>query len=116
MRFLTQLIPKRTVHDKFPKAPDITPTFRTAYLEVITVGVRDLKPYGFQVTLDSDEQKNLGFQVIYFCARRPVSGQEREKIFGGRVPTRVDCQPGPAFFSFRRKLLCQEQLPFSSKP
>lgn len=53
MRFLTQLIPKRTVHDKFPKAPDITPTFRTAYLEVITVGVRDLKPYGFQVTIES---------------------------------------------------------------
>jgi len=46
--FDPQLIPKRTVHDKFPKAPDITPKFRTAYLEVITVGVRDLKPYGFQ--------------------------------------------------------------------
>ncbi|CBN80088.1 conserved unknown protein [Ectocarpus siliculosus] len=43
-----QLMPKRTVHDKFPKAPDITPTFRTAYLEVVTVGVRDLKPFGFQ--------------------------------------------------------------------
>lgn len=43
-----QLIPKRTVHDKFPKAASITPTFRTAYLEVVTVGVRDLKPYGFQ--------------------------------------------------------------------
>ncbi|CAM9162703.1 unnamed protein product [Scytosiphon promiscuus] len=43
-----QLIPKRAVHDKFPKAPDITPTYRTAYLEVITVGVRDLKPFGFQ--------------------------------------------------------------------
>lgn len=49
MPIFAQLIPKRTVHDKFPKAPDITPTFRTAYLEVITVGVRDLKPYGFQV-------------------------------------------------------------------
>lgn len=47
----SQLIPKRAVHDKFPKAPDITPTYRTAYLEVITVGVRDLKPFGFQVRL-----------------------------------------------------------------
>lgn len=53
MRNIVQLIPKRTVHDKFPKAPDITPTFRTAYLEIITVGVRDLKPYGFQVRVEA---------------------------------------------------------------
>lgn len=52
---MQQLIPKRTVHDKFPKAPDITPAFRTAYLEIITVGVRDLKPYGFQVRCKIDD-------------------------------------------------------------
>ena len=43
-----QLIAKRTAHDKFPKAASIIPKFRTAYLEVITLGVRDLKPHGFQ--------------------------------------------------------------------
>ena len=44
-----QLIAKRTAHDKFPRAASILPKFRTAYLEVITLGVRDLKPHGFQV-------------------------------------------------------------------
>lgn len=65
----SQLIPKRTVHDKFPKAPDITPSFRTAYLEVITVGVRDLKPYGFQVRngCASDKQGLLDFQGNREC-------------------------------------------------
>ncbi|CAM9547986.1 unnamed protein product [Ascophyllum nodosum] len=43
-----QLIPKRSIHDKLPQAPSITPMLRTAFLEIITVGVRDLKPYGFQ--------------------------------------------------------------------
>lgn len=59
----TQLIPKRTAHDKLPKPPSIEPTFRTAYLEVITVGVRDLKPYGFQVHVGED----LGVRCSYAC-------------------------------------------------
>ncbi len=33
---------------QLPKPPSITPTFRTAYLEVISLGVRDLKPYNIQ--------------------------------------------------------------------
>ncbi|CAM9226495.1 unnamed protein product, partial [Choristocarpus tenellus] len=43
-----QLIKKRNTYDKFPRAPNIIPKFRTAYLEVVTIGVRDLKPFGFQ--------------------------------------------------------------------
>ncbi|CAN0166928.1 unnamed protein product [Ascophyllum nodosum] len=43
-----QLIPKQAAKDKLPQAPSILPTLRTAFLEIITVGVRDLKPFGFQ--------------------------------------------------------------------
>jgi hypothetical protein len=43
-----QLIAKGKQHDKLPRPPDITPAFRPAFLEVISLGVRDLKPFDFQ--------------------------------------------------------------------
>lgn len=59
---MRQLLLKQTAHDKLPKAPSITPTFRTAYLEVVTLGVRDLKPQGFQVILRVVSRPRQGMQ------------------------------------------------------
>lgn len=103
VRNIAQLVPKRTVHDKFPKAPDITPTFRTAYLEVITVGVRDLKPYGFQVRNGC----RLPGEKINF----PLRGKKRVpvvKLYSLAVAGRGTKQQYRALFSFHDKLTCSK--------
>lgn len=41
-----QLIVKRELGEKFNKAPDIKPLCRQAWVEIICVGVRNLKPFG----------------------------------------------------------------------
>lgn len=43
-----QLIKKSRPDDIFNQLPDIKPTTRQAYIEVIAVGIRNMKPYKFQ--------------------------------------------------------------------
>lgn len=44
----TQLVPKKTPDQQLPPCPDISPTLRQAYIEIIALGCRNLKPYQFQ--------------------------------------------------------------------
>ena len=41
-----QLIAKRDIGEKFSKPPAIAPPMRQAWIEVIAVGVRNVKPFG----------------------------------------------------------------------
>eukprot|EP00903_Cladosiphon_okamuranus_P014837 g13738.t1 len=94
-----QLIPKRTVHDKFPKAPDITPTFRTAYLEVITVGVRDLKPYGFQAVAQPYVQFDMtsGGERVSFTTHASKFPSGKNANFADRKVRTVLLPENPLF-------------------
>ena len=41
-----QLITKRDLGEKFSKPPSIAPPMRQAWIEIIAVGVRNVKPFG----------------------------------------------------------------------
>jgi hypothetical protein len=43
-----QLIPKLRPDQKFSNIPTIRPTLRQAYIEILAIGLRDMKPFNFQ--------------------------------------------------------------------
>ncbi|CAM9189853.1 unnamed protein product, partial [Laminaria digitata] len=97
--FSLQLIPKRTAHDKFPRAASIIPKFRTAYLEVITLGVRDLKLHGFQAVAQPYVQFEMtsGGEQVSFTTRASKLPSGKNANFAERKVCTVILPENPLY-------------------
>ncbi len=70
-----QLVTKRDLNEKFNKPPDIRPTCRGAYIEVITLGVRNVKPFLQKGALANNIREPFVKMVV------PAPGKDDPTVF-----------------------------------